>query len=309
MGNTSSKKKYEERINYELTEEGITNNGKIFKSINKEHIEKHKGHKIYFLRARENLFTTIAIDDVKNKTLYIYSFNNKNPDGDIINLFEEKKLIDTNKNSITKNHLIIIGYFDNLIAEIKYKKKLFIPFGFLYGQPKYEEYSEINGNNILLHYENNIYIWIQGLNYENSGTTKVSYNNMFKVLEFEPIERVKYFNTPIESNSGMYTNIHIVTNKYIYTLSFNDKIEIKQYLKEVERIKLPKYKLNKIWNYYISCSDVYFDKTGSTYFEPIKFPEIDFKDYNLKKESKKKKKSNKNSKSKKKSKKSNKKSK
>ena len=75
MGNTSSKKKYEERINYELTEEGITNNGKIFKSINKEHIEKHKGHKIYFLRAWENLFTTIAIDDVKNKTLYIHNNN------------------------------------------------------------------------------------------------------------------------------------------------------------------------------------------------------------------------------------------
>ena len=190
-----------------------------------------------------------------------------------------------------------------------YKKKLFIPFGFLYGQPKYEEYSEINGNNILLHYENNIYIWIQGLNYENSGTTKVSYNNMFKVLEFEPTERVKYFNTPIEGGSISYP--YIVTNKYMYALwdTLYYRIEIKQYLKEVERIKLPKYKLNKIWNYYISCSDVYFDKTGSTYFEPIKFPEIDFKDYNLKKESKKKKKSNKNSKSKKKSKKSNKKSK
>lgn len=290
MGNTNSKKKYEEQNNYELTEEGITNNGKMFKPINKKHIEKHKGHKIYFLKAWENLFTTIAIDDVKNKTLYIYSFNNKNPNGDIINLFEEKKLIDTNKNSITKNHLIIVGYFDNLIAKIKYKK-LFIPFGFLYGQPKYKEYSEINGNNILLYYEDNIYIWIQGLNYENSRTTKVSYNNMFKVLAFEPTERVKYFNTPIEGGSVSYP--YIVTNKYMYALwdTVYYRIDIKQYLKLIE--KYPKYKLKNIWNYYISGTDIYFDNTGSTYFEPIKFPEIDFKDYNLKKEFKKKKKSNK----------------
>lgn len=290
MGNISTKKKEQnkERINYELIEEGITNNGKMFKPINKKHIKKHKGHKIYFLRENENLFTTIAIDDVKNKILYIYSFNNKNPDGDIIDLFEEKKLIDTNKNSITTNHSIILGYFDNLIAKIKYKK-LFIPFGFVYGRSKYEEYNEINGNNILLHYKNNIYIWIQGLNYRysrtNSRTTKVSYNNMFKVLAFEPTERVKYFNTPIEGGSTSYQ--YIVTNKYMYVLwdKVYYRIEIKQYLQEVERLKSksPTYKLKKIWNYYISGSDVYFDKTGSTYFKSVKFPEIDFKDYNLKK--------------------------
>ena len=279
MGNTSTKK--QDPIILELTEKGITNNGKMFKPINKEHIKKHKNHKIYFLRTSENSFITIAIDDVKNKTLYIYnSFNNKNPDIDIIDLFED--LIDTNKNNITKNHSIILGYFDNLIEKIKYKK-LFIPFGFLYNDSKYEEYSEINGNNILLHYEDNIYIWISGYN--------IYSPNMFIVLEFEPNERVKYFNTPIEGGSASYP--YIVTNKYMYVLWDNSRIEIKQYLKEVERLKLPKYKLKNILNYYITGSDVHFDEIGSTYFDKFKFPKIDFKDYNLKKELKKKKKSNK----------------
>lgn len=288
MGNISTKKKEQnkEQNNYELTKESITNNSKILKTINKEHIQKHKGHKIYFLRENENLFTTIAIDDVKNKILYIYSFNNKNPDKDIIDLFEKKKLIDTNKNSITTNHSIILGYFDNLIAKIKYKK-LFIPFGIVYSRLKFKEDNRWNGNNILLHYKNNIYIWIQGLDYRYSKTTKVSYN-MFKVLAFEPTERVKYFNTPIEGGSASYP--YIVTNKYMYVLwdKVYYRIEIKQYLKEVERLKLksPTYKLKKIWNYYISGSDVYFDKIGSTYFESVKFPEIDFKDYNLKNKSK-----------------------
>ena len=116
---------------------------------------------------------------------------------------------------------------------------------------------------------------------------------MFKVLAFEPTERVEYFNTPIEGGSTSYP--YIVTNKYMYVLwdTLYYRIDIKQYLKEVERF--PKYKLKNIWNYYISGSYVYNDKTGSTYFKSVKFPEIDFKDYNLKK----KKKSNKNSKSKK----------